>query len=179
MDEVRIADYDPRWPAMYEAEAVRLQAALPAGLVLAMEHFGSTAIPGMAAKPVIDILVAVPRIEEARAVAAGPMRTLGYAFWADNPRHDRLFFVKGLPPAAPHRTHHVHMAEPGSDMWLRLPFRDYLRAHREEASRYAALKRELAARHGADREAYTAAKTAFVDAVMEKARGEAGHASDR
>lgn len=172
VDEVRIADYDPRWPAMYEAEAARLRAALPPGLVLAVEHFGSTAIPGMAAKPVIDILVAVPSIEAARTLAVGPMEALGYAFWADNPHRDRLFFVKGLPPAAPHRTHHVHMAEPDGEMWQRLPFRDYLRAHPDEAANYAALKRALAARHGADREAYTAAKTAFVNAIMERASQE-------
>ncbi|WP_246527031.1 GrpB family protein [Plastoroseomonas hellenica] len=169
VDEVWIADYDPRWPAMYAAEAARLRAALPPGLVLAMEHFGSTAIPGMAAKPVIDILVAVPTIEDARRLAVGPMEALGYAFWADNPRRDRLFFVKGLPPAAPHRTHHVHMTETSGEMWQRLLFRDYLRAHPDEAANYAALKRQLAVRHGADREAYTAEKTAFVDAILERA----------
>lgn len=171
MDEVALAEYDPAWPAMYAAEAARLRAALPAGLVLAMEHFGSTAIPGLVAKPVIDILVAVPSVEAARAVAVAPMEALGYAFWADNPKRDRLFFVKGLPPAAPHRTHHVHMMERDGELWRRLGFRDYLRAHPEEAARYAALKRELAARHREDREAYTAAKAAYVEAVLALSRG--------
>jgi len=66
MDDVHIVDYDQRWPALYAAEAARVQAALPAGLVHAVEHFGSTAIPGMVAKPVIDILIAVRSIEQAR-----------------------------------------------------------------------------------------------------------------
>lgn len=171
MDEVALAEYDPAWPAMYEAEAARLREALPLGLILVMEHFGSTAIPGLIAKPVIDILVAVPSVEEARRLAVAPMEALGYAFWADNPKRDRLFFVKGLPPSAPHRTHHVHMTEPDGEMWRRLAFRDHLRRHPGEAARYAALKRELAARHREDREAYTEAKSAYVEAVLAIAHG--------
>ncbi len=133
MDEVQLSEYDPRWPAMYAAEVARLRAVVPTGLVGAIEHFGSTAIPGLVAKPIIDILVAVRSVAEARVVAVSPLETLGYAFWSDNPKRDRLFFVKGLPPAAPQRTHHVHMAEPGSEMWERLKFRDYLRAYPDEA----------------------------------------------
>ena len=170
MDEVRLVEYDPGWPAMFRAEAARIGAALPAGLLQGIEHFGSTAIPGLLAKPVIDILVAVRSVQEARAVAVRPMEALGYAFWADNPKPDRLFFVRGLPPA-PQRTHHLHMTERDGDLWARLLFRDYLRTHADEAERYAALKRELAGRHGADREAYTAAKSAYVDAVLAQARG--------
>ncbi len=169
MDDVHLVDYDVRWPARYAIEAARVLAALPGGLVLATEHFGSTAIPGMVAKPVIDILIAVRSLPQARTVAVPVMEALNYAFWMDNPRRDRLFFVKGLPPAAPHRTHHVHMTELDGDMWHRLLFRDYLRSNPDEAARYAALKRDLAARHAADREAYTAAKAAYVDEVMTKA----------
>jgi len=130
---------------------------------------GSTAIPGIVAKPIIDILVAVRSVNDARSRAVVPMEALGYAYWADNPKRDRLFFVKGLPPSAPHRTHHVHMTEQDSEMWRRLLFRDYLRDHPDEAARYAALKRDLAARHRADREAYAAAKSAYVDRIMSKA----------
>lgn len=169
MDEIHLVAYDPAWPLMYAAEAARVAAALPPGLVLAMEHFGSTAIPGMLAKPVIDLLVAVRSVEEARETAVGSMEALGYAFWADNPRRDRLFFVKGLPPAARQRTHHVHMTEMDGEMWRRLLFRDYLRTHPEEAQRYAALKQRLATRHREDREAYTAAKARYVEEVMAKA----------
>lgn len=170
MDEVELVSHDPSWPARYEAEAERLAAALPAGLVLRMEHFGSTAVPGLIAKPVIDILVAVSDIEEARAEAVAPLEALGYAFWADNPRRDRLFFVKGLPPRAPRRTHHVHMMEPSAAMWDMLLIRDILREDPEEAARYAGLKRELAVRHRRDREAYTAAKSAYLAAMLARAR---------
>ncbi len=177
MDEVELVSHDPAWSAMYEAEAERLRAALPEGLVLKMEHFGSTAVAGLLAKPVIDILVAVSSVEEARELAVAPLDALGYAFWADNPRRDRLFFVKGLPPRAPRRTHHVHMIEPSAAMWDMLLFRDILRADPEEAARYAALKRELAAQHRQDREAYTEAKAAYVAAVLASARGGSAPAS--
>ena len=167
-DTIAIADYNPAWPGLYREEEARLKSALPPDLVLAIEHFGSTAIPNMAAKPVIDILVGVRSVTAARAAAVTPMAALGYAFWEANPRTDRLFFVKGLPPALC-RTHHVHMTELGAEMWQRLPFRDYLRAHPDEAAGYATLKRGLAARYAADREAYTAAKSDYVDAILAKA----------
>ena len=166
-DEIAIFEYDAHWPAAYLEEEARLKAALPQDLILAMEHFGSTAIPHMPAKPVIDIPVGVRSVAEARAVAIAPMQALGYAFWEDNPSKDRLFFVRGLPPA-PRRTHHVHVGQLDGDMWQRLPFRDYLRAHPDEAVLYANLKRDLAARHVSDREAYTAAESEFVDAILAK-----------
>ena len=169
MDEVHLQDYDSNWPAMYATEAARVRTALPAGLIFGLEHFGSTAIPDMAAKPIIDILVAVRSIEAAREQAVPFMEALGNAFWADNPKRDRLFFVKGLPPAALHRTHHVHMTQTDGEMWQRLLFRDYLRSHPNEAARYLALKRGFAVRHSRDREAYTDAKSVYVEAVMAKA----------
>ena len=172
MDEIRIVPYDPRWPAVYLAEADLLRSILPSELVLTTEHIGSTAVPGLAAKPIIDILIAVPSVKQARDIAVPALEEYGYAFWSDNPRQDRLFFVKGLPPRALHRTHHLHMAEPGSDTQTPLLFRDYLRTHSQEASRYAALKSDLAAQHQGDREAYTAAKSSYIDQVVAKARRE-------
>jgi GrpB-like predicted nucleotidyltransferase (UPF0157 family) len=170
-DDIVIVPYDPIWPSLYEAEAAIVRAALPADFTLAIEHFGSTAIPGLAAKPVIDILVAVRSIEEARRRAVAPLTALGYAFWADNPKRDRLFFVKGLPPA-PRRTHHVHMTEPTGAMWPRLLFRDYLRRHEEARAAYLALKLDLARRFPDDREAYTEGKQGFVDDIMARVRAE-------
>ena len=101
MDEVYLVDYDPRWPKMYSDEVDNLRAVLPANLICAIEHFGSTAIPGLPAKPIIDILIAVRSLPESREVAVDPLVSLGYAFWAENPKRDRLFFVKGLPPPRP------------------------------------------------------------------------------
>ena len=155
---------------MFEAEAGRLRAVLPPGFILRMEHFGSTAVPGIAAKPVIDILIAVASLAKAREVAPPRLKTMGYAFWADNPKPDRLFFVKGLPPSAPRRTHHVHMTTPDGEMFQRLYFRDLLRADAGERDAYAALKHELALRHREDREAYTDAKAGYVNAALQRAK---------
>jgi GrpB-like predicted nucleotidyltransferase (UPF0157 family) len=165
-DDVEIVPYDPAWPVQFAAEAARLCAVLDPALVLGIEHFGSTAIPGLAAKPIIDILVAVRSLAQAKATMIEPIIALGYVYWPDNPKSDRMFFVKGMPPYGERRTHHVHITEPGGEMWQRrLAFRDHLRANPAEASRYEALKRNLAAQFPADRERYTDAKTEYVEGV--------------
>ena len=177
MDEITLVDYDPAWPARFAEEVERIQAAL-GDSVVAIEHFGSTAVPGLSAKPVIDLLVAVRSLPEARTRAVSALEALGYAYWRDDPAPDRLFFVKGLPPNGP-RTHHVHVVDlsVSHDPRLgeftfadRLLFRDYLRAHPDEAVRYAELKRELARQFSEDREAYTSGKTEYVYSIMQKAR---------
>jgi GrpB-like predicted nucleotidyltransferase (UPF0157 family) len=170
MDDIKIVAYDPRWSALFEEEAARLRSTLGGEPIAGLEHFGSTAIPHLAAKPIIDILIAVPSLDVARAVFPAKLETLDYVFWADNPKNDRLFFVKGMPPYGERRTHHVHVTEPAGELWQRLAFRDYLRAHPDEAARYEALKRKLALEHQADREAYTAAKAGYVESVMRKAQ---------
>jgi GrpB-like predicted nucleotidyltransferase (UPF0157 family) len=131
-----------------------------------MEHFGSTAVPGMSAKPIIDILMTVASVRQARVAAVEPLEAAGYAFWADNPRRDRLFFVKGLPPSAPRRTHHLHILEPGREVQRALLFRDYLRSNADEVDRYRTLKVALAAKYKGDREAYTAAKESYIAEVV-------------
>ncbi len=169
MDDVELVAYDPDWPRQFAVEADRLRAVLDPALVIGIEHFGSTAVPGLIAKPIIDILIAVHSLARAKAEAIEPILGLGYVYWADNPKPDRMFFVKGMPPYGARRTHHVHITEPDGEMWRRrLPFRDYLRAHPDEAARYAALKRDLAQRHATDREAYTDAKTDYVAAVYRR-----------
>lgn len=169
MDEIEIVDYDPRWPALFAAEATSLRQALDPGLVIDIEHVGSTAVPGLAAKPIIDILIVIRSIATAQGAIA-PLAALGYVFWADNPRKDRMFFVKGMPPYGERPTHHVHIMEPGDDMRTHLSFRDYLRAHPDEAQHYAVLKRELGQRHRNDREAYTSAKDDYVASITAKSR---------
>src|SRR5690348_17230194 len=169
MDDIEIVDPDPRWPEMFRVEAARLRRALDPALVIDIQHFGSTAVNGLAAKPIIDILVAVHSIVAAQS-AIKPLLALGYVFWEDNPRKDRMFFVKGMPPRGERRTHHVHIMEPGDELQRQLLFRDYLRAHSDEAQGYAALKRDLAQRHRHDREAYTNAKNDYVASITAKAR---------
>ena len=169
MDGVEIVNYDPHWPVLFEEEAKRLRAVLDPSAILGLEHFGSTAVPGLSAKPVIDILIAVRSLTDAQATFVEALQTLDYVYWADNPNKDRMFFVKGMPPFGSRRSHHVHVTEPHGEMWQRLAFGDYLRAHPEEARTYDRLKRRLAAEHPKDREAYTDAKSAYVESVMRKA----------
>jgi GrpB-like predicted nucleotidyltransferase (UPF0157 family) len=169
MDDIEIVDYDPRWPLLFNEEAKRLRAVLDPQLIVGLEHFGSTAIAGLSAKPIIDILIAVRSLAAARASFVDALRKLDYVYWADNPKKDRMFFVKGMPPFGAKRSHHVHVTELDGEMWQRLAFRDYLRTHPEEAETYARLKRRLAAEHQTDREAYTEAKSTYVDSVMRKA----------
>ena len=169
MDEVQIVPYDPAWPGLFSMEAERLRAVLEPGQIVGIEHFGSTAVPGLAAKPIIDILIAVRSLERAKATMIEPILALGYVYWAENPKQDRMFFVKGMPPYGERRTHHIHITELGGEMWCRrLPFRDHLRAHPEEARCYEALKRDLAGRYPTDRERYTDSKSEYVETVYRK-----------
>jgi GrpB-like predicted nucleotidyltransferase (UPF0157 family) len=169
MDEVVIVEYDPCWSQMFEEEAARVASVLSRNLIVRIHHIGSTAVPGLVAKPIIDLLVSVHSLVEAKQVAVSPLEELGYAYWFDNPDPQRMFFVKGLPPNSP-RTHHIHMVESGSILLERLLFRDYLREHPNEALRYAQLKRHLAKQFLTDREAYTSGKTEYIQSVMHKAQ---------
>lgn len=164
-DEVRLVDYDPSWPAKYEEMAGRLREGL-GDAALKIEHYGSTAITGMPAKPVIDILVEVPSFEvgRRRAIPYFNRRECEYWWYRDH----MCFVVRERPMGK--RTHHVHAAPAGHRLWEGIAFCDYMRSHSEEAARYAALKHDLAADHRTDREAYTDAKTAFVREIMVKAR---------
>lgn len=169
MDEVIITEYDPNWVLLFAQESARIRAVLDGNIILRIEHFGSTAVPGLAAKPIIDLLVGVRSLAEAKQGAVSKLEHLGYAYWFDNPDPQRMFFVKGLPPNSP-RTHHIQMVEPDSVLWERLIFRDYLCKHSDEAARYAQLKRHLAQHFSSDREAYTTGKAEYIESVMQKAR---------
>jgi GrpB-like predicted nucleotidyltransferase (UPF0157 family) len=172
MDDVEIVPYDPAWESLFAVEADRLRAALESEAIVGIEHFGSTAVPGLAAKPIIDILIAVHSLARAKTSMVRPIIALGYVYWAENPKPDRMFFVKGMPPYGVRRTHHVHITEPNGEMWQRrLAFRDYLRANADEARRYEALKHDLAARYPTDREQYTDAKSAYLADVYRKMTG--------
>jgi len=169
MDEIIIVEYDPRWSQQFEEEATTIWQVL-GELVTQIEHFGSTAVPGLAAKPILDLLVGVHSLEEAKRHVS-LLEALKYVYWQEDPRHDeRMFLVKGMPPYGSQRTHHLHIVEADSTLWERVLFRDYLRSHPEEAHQYAALKHQLAECFQTDREAYTNAKTDYIQAIMAKAR---------
>jgi GrpB-like predicted nucleotidyltransferase (UPF0157 family) len=164
VDRIEIVDPDPSWPDQFEAEAGALRAVLPAVAGLQIEHIGSTAVPGLRAKPIIDIVVLHPVPELWRSLIE-PINSLGYIYWAENPRKDRMYFVKGMPPYGSRRTHHVHVRVP-DDARAELRFRDALRADAVLARRYAELKDALAVRYPNDRDAYTDAKTNFVNEAL-------------
>jgi len=166
MDDVKVVEYDRNWPLLFQQERALLLNTLGIENVDDIEHFGSTAIPGLAAKPIIDILIAVPSVDSAKDSFVSKLKTIGYEFWPDNPKKDRLFFVKGMPPFGEKRTHHVHVTERPSELWSRLKFRDYLIEHHAERDQYAALKTTLASQYRDDREAYTASKNDFVVCIM-------------
>ncbi len=169
MDEIELVAYDAEWPHQFDAELVRLNAALPSGLACRIEHIGSTAVYGLSAKPIIDIMILTPSLDVAKN-AVETLQCVGYEFWDANPRLDLMFFVKGLPPKALRRTHHLHITADPEEIKDRCLFRDYLRTHRHEALAYEQLKRALATAHSLNREAYTEAKTDYIKHVLVKAR---------
>lgn len=166
-DRIKICEYDPRWPSLFAAETKHIRAALPTGLEFTIEHFGSTAVPGVAAKPIIDIMLIVPEYTRWKELII-PLESIGYVYWASNPQPNRMFFVKGMPPYGTRRTHHVHVRKP-SEVKRELLFRDYLTQHPKEAARYEMLKRVLASQYKTDREAYTRGKDAYIETVINKA----------
>lgn len=137
----------------------------------AVEHIGSTAVAGLDAKPIIDLLVGVRGIRDAvRCIR--PLEEIGYSYWSENPNPDRILFVRFADADRTSRTHNLHVVEVGGDLWNgRIVFRDHLRSHPELAGEYARLKHDLAERFRDDREAYTRAKADFVLAVLERVRG--------
>jgi GrpB-like predicted nucleotidyltransferase (UPF0157 family) len=169
MDEIIIVKYNPVWKLLFQEETTRIRRVLDTNLITRIEHFGSTAVAGLAAKPIIDLLIGVESLSKAKQITISPLESLGYAYWRDNPDPQRMFFVKGLPPNSP-RTHHIHMVEPDSILWERLLFRDYLCQHPDEAENYAQLKRQLAQSFSNNREAYTQGKTEYIKSVMQKAK---------
>jgi GrpB-like predicted nucleotidyltransferase (UPF0157 family) len=159
---VRIVPYDSTWPVLFaaEADALRRQFA-SAGLAVALEHTGSTAVPGLAAKPILDILGGYPTGARVPAYI-GVLKAAGYVHRGEQGIPGREFFRRGIP-----RSYHLHLTAIDSAFWRdHLTFRDRLRADEDLRDAYAALKRELAARYPRDREAYIAAKEPFVKEVL-------------
>lgn len=162
-EEVKLHDYDPAWPATYLDERERLCLILPKVFV-GIEHIGSSAVPSLVAKPIVDILAGVRSMAVAQAVGAVLCES-GYTTSAEfnATLADRKWFMRW---AHGRRTHHLHVVVHGGPVWhARMRFRDVLRANPDLAARYVKLKTELAKTHATDREAYTAAKAEFVRTV--------------
>jgi GrpB-like predicted nucleotidyltransferase (UPF0157 family) len=169
--QIQIVAYDPAWPSRFEAEAVRIREALGT-LALRIDHHGSTSVPGLAAKPIIDIQVSVESLQPIREYLE-PLCSIGYVHVPHEDDSFCPFFHR--PSRWPH-THHVHVVAAGGEAERRtLAFRDYLRAHPAEASAYEALKRNIAAQINSNdddsREAYARAKTDCVERILATASG--------
>jgi GrpB-like predicted nucleotidyltransferase (UPF0157 family) len=176
-EEIDVVAYDPSWPDRFRQEEAHLRAVLPADLLGRIEHFGSTAVPGLAAKPIVDILVEVRDLDETKERIVPILEAEGYEYvWRPTLGDDippwYAWFIKRDPETGV-RTHHIHMVEPGfTEHWDRLCFRDYLIEHPGSAAEYAELKRELAAASPADRAEYARGKAEFIEQVTARAGAE-------
>jgi GrpB-like predicted nucleotidyltransferase (UPF0157 family) len=163
---MRVVAYDPTWPARFEAERGVLEEAIGDWVVAGIHHVGSTAVPGLAARPVIDIVVGVCELASSRGCFE-PLAKIG-SLYAPYRAGEMHWFVS---PPPTRRTHRLHLVPHASRRYRdELAFCDYLRTHPDAAAEHAALKRRLASRFEHDREAYTDAKAAFIHVVVDRAK---------
>ncbi len=158
---VVVVPYDAEWPALFRQIAAPMRDAL-GDVALRIDHIGSTSVPGLAAKPIIDVQISVASFEPLDAFRLS-LQGLGYVWRADNPERTKRYFRE----SPGNRRTHIHVRKHGS--WgeqFALLFRDYLRAHPDAAARYAELKRSLAEQYRDDRHGYTEAKGPFIWATM-------------
>ena len=166
MDRVIIAPYDSEWPKLFSKLGMSLRSAL-GDVALRIDHIGSTSIPGLAAKPIIDVQISVLDFEPTDAYRL-PIEGLGFVFRERNPDLTKRYFREPLDLRE--RRTHIHVCRAGS--WreqFALLFRDYMRVHGEDAQRYAELKYRLAEQYLEDRLGYTDAKGPFMWEIMAKA----------
>ena len=164
---VTVVPYDPAWSGLFEDERALLERVLAPWLEGGVHHIGSTAIPGLAAKPIIDMMAGVSDLEQARA-AFEPLTALSYVHTPHRPSVAHHFSKPSAQPGEV--THGLHLTEPGSDLWReRLAFRDALRQDPALAAEYEAIKRRLAHEYLTDIDAYTGGKREFVGAVLASA----------
>jgi GrpB-like predicted nucleotidyltransferase (UPF0157 family) len=155
---IAVVPYDPEWPRRFEAEGALLERVLAPWLEGGIQHIGSTAVPGLASKPIVDMMAGVQNLNEARA-AYEPLEAEGYAYTPHRPGIAHHFDKRRSPEGR----FGLHLPEPGSDLWReRLAIRDALRSDAALAGKYEALKLRLAREHAGDGEAYTLGKRAFV-----------------
>lgn len=178
-EEVAVVPYDPRWPVMFAEERSHLLSCLPHDLVGRIEHFGSTAVPGLAAKPIVDLLVEVTSLDETKRRIAPILEAQGYDYfwrpsWGDDIPPFYVWFINRDKNGD--RTHHIHMVEAHFEHWDRLLFRDFLIEHPNVAREYGDLKLRFSHAHRVDRVSYTAAKSDFIKRMTEKAKAHFGKA---
>jgi GrpB-like predicted nucleotidyltransferase (UPF0157 family) len=161
---IEIVPYDPAWPERFGEVGHELRRAL-GPVAVRIDHIGSTAVPGLGGKRVLDVQISVADFDPLEAFKA-PLEALGYVYRADNAERTKRYFRE--PPGTPRRHIHVRRAGSFSEQFA-LMFRDYLRAAPDVAAKYEALKRSLADRHRTERRAYTEAKVPFFWEVIREA----------
>jgi len=165
---VIIVDYDPQWPILYEEERGRIIGII-GHKILAIEHIGSTAVPGLGAKPIVDIMACVRGSSDADDCVP-ILRNIGYD--DVTPQEGKPDWYYCLGKGTRSMGYHLHLMRYMSDFAKKhILFRDYLRAHPDAAQQYFELKRGLVARYGPDRVAYTESKTSFIESIVARARG--------
>ncbi len=163
-DKIIIKEYDPKWKKLFEEEHDVLMEAI-GHYVADIQHIGSTAVPGLCAKPVIDIMVGLRRLLDAQDCIL-PIEGMDYEYVPEFETEfpDRRYFRKTSRGI---RTHQIHVVEIGTDFWKRsITFRDHLRNNAKSATEYENLKRKLANEFENDREGYTDAKTPFIESIL-------------
>ena len=171
-ERIAVVPYDPEWPTRYEGIEARLKKLLPKNVVQRIAHIGSTAVPGLSAKPIIDVQVEVNDMDEVLERVVPRMEEEGYEFiWrpsiGENEPYYAWFIMRD---AKGERTEHIHILSPDHQTVERIIFRDLLRRHPEEAAAYERLKNDLAKKFARDRAAYTQGKTEFIQAILRKGR---------
>ena len=171
-ERIAVVPYDPEWPQRYAELELRLKKLLPKNLVQRIAHIGSTAVPGLSAKPIIDVQVEVNDLDEVRERVVPMMEEDGYEFiWRPSIGEDAPFYAWFIKrDAQGERTEHIHIVAPDHVSAERIIFRDLLRKFPEEAAAYEVLKNALAKKFTKDRAAYTAGKTEFIQALLRKGR---------
>jgi len=163
-DPIIVVDYNANWSSQYEQEKQQVLLAL-GDTVTNIQHIGSTSVPGLAAKPVIDMLLGLKQIPPL-STQVSSLEAIGYSYHGELGIPGRYYFRKGMP-----RTHQIHAVLVNSEFWQRhILFRDFLRNHPQAAQRYANLKRKLAQKFRCDRTSYTDSKTPLIEQLLIEAK---------
>lgn len=164
MEKISVVAYDPAWPIFFKQEAQKIQSVLQN---CDIEHVGSTSVPGLDAKPIIDIMLGFETLDTSRIIES--MELLAYKHWKEDTfQHVRLMFTKWSEDMT-RRLVNVHATIKGSEFWNeQIRFRDKLRENQALAREYAQLKKELARTYESDPDSYTAAKTEFVRKILSR-----------
>jgi GrpB-like predicted nucleotidyltransferase (UPF0157 family) len=172
---IEIVPYNPGWKATFDIEKNILLSTLSQTIILRIEHFGSTAVPGLSAKTIIDILIEIPPLtDKLKEKIIEIMKTIAYDFiWRKDDVVPYMMFAKGYTlEGIKGQAFHIHIADKTHSLWDRVYFRDYLIQHPENAKEYEKLKFRLMEKHKYDRENYTNAKTEFITRITELAKSE-------